>query len=117
MKFDVVQMPLNPIDYHQQSFTREVLPMLVDRGIGVIAMKTSADGALLRQGLATIDECQRYVWSLPVSLAVVGMERPELVRENARRAREFHAMTEADIAALRSRLQLQARLDLEWYKR
>lgn len=117
IKFDVMQMPLNPLDYHQQSFTREVLPMLVDRGIGVIAMKTSADGALLREGLATIDECQRYVWSLPVSLAVVGMERPELVRENARRAREFRAMSEADIEALRSRLEPQARLDLEWYKK
>lgn len=117
IKFDVMQMPLNPLDYHQQSFTREVLPMLVDRGIGVIAMKTSADGALLREGLATIDECQRYVWSLPVSLAVVGMERPELVRENARRAREFRAMSETDIEALRSRLEPQARLDLEWYKK
>jgi aryl-alcohol dehydrogenase-like predicted oxidoreductase len=117
IKFDVMQMPLNPLDYHQRSFTREVLPMLVDRGIGVIAMKTSADGALLREGLATIDECQRYVWSLPVSLAVVGMERPELVRENARRAREFRAMSEADIEALRSRLEPQARLALEWYKR
>ena len=117
LRFDVMQMPLNPLDYHQQSFTREVLPMIVDRGIGVIAMKTSADGALLREGLATIDECQRYVWSLPVSLAVVGVERPELVRENARRAREFRAMAEAEIAALRSRLEPQARLALEWYKR
>lgn len=117
IKFDVMQMPLNPMDYHQQSFTREVLPMLVERGIGVIAMKTSADGALLREGLATIDECQRYVWSLPVSLAVVGMERPELVRENARRAREFGPMSEAEIAALRSRLEPRAELALEWYKR
>jgi aryl-alcohol dehydrogenase-like predicted oxidoreductase len=117
IKFDVMQMPLNPLDYHQQSFTREVLPMAVDRGIGVIAMKTSADGALLREGLATIDECQRYVWSLPVSLAVVGMERPELVRENASRAREFRAMSEADIAALRSRLEPRAQLALEWYKK
>jgi len=44
-------------------------------------------------------------------------ERPELVRENARRAREFRAMPEADITALRSRLEPRARLDLEWYKR
>ena len=117
IRFDVMQMPLNPLDYHQRSFTREVLPMLVDRGIGIIAMKTSADGALLREGLATIDECQQYVWSLPVSLAVVGMERPELVRENARRAREFRVMSEADITGLRSRLAPRARLDLEWYKR
>ena len=117
IRFDVMQMPLNPLDYHQRSFTREVLPMLVERGIGVIAMKTSADGALPREGLATIDECQRYVWSLPVSLAVVGMERPELVRENARRAREFRLMSEADIAELRARIEPRARLELEWYKR
>jgi len=117
IKFDVMQMPVNPMDYHQRSFTREVLPMLVERGIGVIAMKTSADGALVREGLTTIDECQRYVWSLPVSLAVVGMERPELIRENAHRAREFRAMPEADIAALRARLEPRARLALEWYKR
>jgi uncharacterized protein len=116
IKFDVMQMPLNPLDYHQQSFTREVLPQVVSRGIGLIAMKTSADGALLREGLATIDECQRYVWSLPISLAVVGMERPELVRENARRAREFRTMTEGEVAALRARLEPRARLDLEWYK-
>lgn len=117
IRFDVMQMPLNPLDYHQRSFTREVLPMVVDRGLGVIAMKTSADGALPREGLATIDECQRYVWSLPVSLAVVGMERPELVRENARRAREFLAMPEPEVAALRARLAPRARLDLEWYKK
>jgi aryl-alcohol dehydrogenase-like predicted oxidoreductase len=117
IRFDVMQMPLNPLDYHQRSFTREVLPKLVERGIGVIAMKTSADGALPREGLATIDECQRYVWSLPISLAVVGMERPELVRENARRAREFRAMPETELAALRARLEPRARLELEWYKR
>jgi aryl-alcohol dehydrogenase-like predicted oxidoreductase len=117
IRFDVMQMPLNPMDYHQRSFTRELLPLVVERGIGVIAMKTSADGALLREGLATIDECQRYVWSLPISLAVVGMERPELVRENARRAREFRAMAEAEVAALRARLEPRAELGLEWYKK
>jgi aryl-alcohol dehydrogenase-like predicted oxidoreductase len=117
IRFDVMQMPLNPLDYHQRSFTREVLPLVLERGIGLIAMKTSADGALLREGLATIEECQRYVWSLPVSLAVVGMERPELVRENARRARQFAAMNEGEIAALRARLEPRARIELEWYKR
>jgi aryl-alcohol dehydrogenase-like predicted oxidoreductase len=116
IRFDVMQMPVNPMDYHQQSFTREVLPMLLERGIGIIAMKTSADGALVREALATIDECQRYVWSLPVSVAVVGMERPDLVHENARRARAFQPMSEADIASLRARIGRRARLTLEWYK-
>ena len=39
------------------------------------------------------------------------------VRENARRAREFRAMSEADIAELRARIEPRARLELEWYKR
>jgi predicted aldo/keto reductase-like oxidoreductase len=112
-----MQLPINPIDYHQRSFQREVLPHLVERGIGVIAMKTSADGALLQRKICSIDECLRYVWSLPVSVAVVGMERPELVRRNARLAREFAPMREAELNALRARIEPEARLDLEWYKR
>ena len=117
MRFDAMQMPLNPIDFHQQSFQQEVLPELARRGIGVIAMKTSADGRLIREGICTIAECLRYVWSLPVAVAVVGMERPELVRENARLARAFQPMTAVEVAALRDRIRPRARLDLEWYKR
>lgn len=117
IRFDAVQLPINPIDWHQRSFTREVLPELTKRGIGVIAMKTSADGALLRERICTIAECLRYVWSLPVDVAVVGMEQPALVRENARIAREFRPMTSAEIDALRARIRPRARLGLEWYKR
>jgi aryl-alcohol dehydrogenase-like predicted oxidoreductase len=95
LKFDVMQMPLNPMDYHQQSFQRYVLPELVRRDIGVIAMKTSADGALLREKICSIDECLRYAWSLPISLAVVGQTTPAQVRENAARARSFSAYTDA----------------------
>jgi aryl-alcohol dehydrogenase-like predicted oxidoreductase len=117
IRFDAMQMPLNPIDFHQQSFEREVLPELVRRGIGVLAMKTSADGRLVRERICTIAECLRYAWSLPVTTAVVGMERPELVRENARYARDFRSMTAAELGALREQVRPQARLDLEWYKR
>lgn len=115
--FDAMQFPVNPIDYHQRSFQRELLPEVVRRSIGVIAMKTSADGALLREGLCTIAECLGYVWSLPVDVAVVGMQRPELVRANARLAREFRPMTPEEMDTLQARLRAQARLALEWYKR
>ena len=115
LRFDAMQMPLNPIDWHQRSFERDVLPELVRRRIGVIAMKTSADGALLRNGLCSANECHRYVWALPVSVAVVGMERAELVRENARTARGA-SMPDAERAALLSRLAPRASIDLEWYK-
>jgi predicted aldo/keto reductase-like oxidoreductase len=79
-------------------------------------MKTSADGALVRGGLCTEAECLRYVWSLPVSIAVVGMERPELVHENAQTARAFQPLAATELTALRARLAPKAQLQLEWYK-
>lgn len=115
-RFDVMQMPVNPIDVHQSSFQHGVLAELVRRRIGVIAMKTSADGRLLRERLCTVEECLHYVWSQPVSVAVVGMERPALVRENTRLARTFRPLSAARLDALRERLAPHARLELEWYK-
>jgi aryl-alcohol dehydrogenase-like predicted oxidoreductase len=115
LRFDVMQLPLNPLDVHQRSFQRQVLPGIVARGIGVIAMKTSADGALLRTGLSIAD-CLHYVWSLPVSVAVVGMERPELVRHNAALARRHAQWDARRMAGLEARVAPPARLGLEWYK-
>jgi hypothetical protein len=89
---------------------------IVARDIGVIAMKTSADGRLLREGICTIEETLGYVWSLPVNVAVVGMERPELVRQNAAIARSFEPMRPDALAALRDRIEPLADLSLEWYK-
>jgi uncharacterized protein len=116
IRFDTMQMPLNPLDHHQRSFERQVLPELVKRDIGVIAMKTSADGRLLRARVCTAAECHRYVWSLPVSLAVVGMEEPALVRENARRAREFEPLGDVERRTLLERVAPRTSLRLEPYK-
>ena len=116
IRFDTMQMPLNPMDFHQRSFQRHVLAELVKRDIGVIAMKTSADGRLLRSRVCTKAECLRFAWSLPVSLAVVGMERPSLVRENARQAREFQPMSDVQRRALIDRVAPHTSLTLEPYK-
>jgi predicted aldo/keto reductase-like oxidoreductase len=79
-------------------------------------MKTSADARLLRSGVCTATECLRFAWSLPISLAVVGMERPALVRENARLARELRPMSEADRRTLIDRVAPHTSLELEPYK-
>jgi aryl-alcohol dehydrogenase-like predicted oxidoreductase len=116
IRFDTMQLPLNPIDYHQRSFQRLVLPELVKRDIGVIAMKTCADGRLVRNAVCTATECHTYAWSLPIAVAVVGMERPALVRENARHAREFKPLSDAARRALLERIAPKAGLELEPYK-
>ena len=51
-KFDAMQIPINPIDFHQLSFQREVLPELTRRNIAVLAMKTSASRNLLKKKCA-----------------------------------------------------------------
>jgi aryl-alcohol dehydrogenase-like predicted oxidoreductase len=116
-KFDTLQFPINPIDYHQESFQRVILDAARERDIAVIAMKTSADGALVRDGVCTHEECLRYVWSLPVSLAVVGMERQDLVRRNASVARARMFMDPPEREAFRERVRPQADPGLERYKR
>jgi aryl-alcohol dehydrogenase-like predicted oxidoreductase len=116
LTFDVMQLPINPLDALQHSFQERVLPELRRRGIGVLAMKTSASGALLREGLCSIDECLRYVWGLPVDVAIVGQETPAQVRQNAASARAA-PLDEAARAALRARLAPRAALSLEWYKK
>lgn len=116
LRFDVMQMPINPLDALEGGFTGRVLPELRRRGIGVLAMKTAASGALLREGLCSIDETLRFAWSLPVDVVVAGMETPAQVRQNAALARG-EPLDAAGREALLARLRPQASPALEWYKK
>ncbi len=91
--WDAVQMPMNVFDAHHKSFQQHVLPILVRRNIGVIAMKTMASGHVLRAKVATPEEALNYVWSQPVSTIVSGMESEELLEANVATARAFKPMS------------------------
>src|SRR5438270_622683 len=58
--FDSAQMPLNVLDVQFRSFAKDVVPKLVDQGIGVLGMKPMAAGALPQRGMATGLECLHY---------------------------------------------------------
>lgn len=90
--WDAVQMPMNIFDAHHKSFQKHVLPILVKRKIGVIAMKTMASGYVLRSQTATPEEALKYVWSQPVSTIVSGMESEQLLEANVALARAFEPM-------------------------
>ncbi len=90
--WDAVQMPLNVFDPHYKSFQQHVLPILVRRKIGVIAMKTMASGHVLRANVTTPKEALDYIWSQPVSTIVSGMESDELLEANVAAARAFKPM-------------------------
>ena len=46
--FDTVQMPLNVMDAHFDSFEKKVLPVLVEHKIGVLGMKPMGGGIILK---------------------------------------------------------------------
>ncbi|MDI9431378.1 MAG: aldo/keto reductase [Planctomycetota bacterium] len=91
--WDAVQMPMNVFDPHYKSFQQHVLPVLVRRGIGVIAMKTMASGHVLRANVTTPAEALDYIWSQPVSTIVSGMESEALIEANVASARAFEPMS------------------------
>lgn len=102
-RFDAVQMPLNVMDAHFRSFARDVLPVLVREGIGVIGMKPLGDGHVLESGTATPVECLHYAMNLPASTIVTGIDSMRILDQALKAARTFRPMTEEQVASLLSR--------------
>lgn len=103
--WDAVQMPINILDAHYQSFARGVVPVLVERKIGVIAMKTAASGAIVRGTKVGATECLRYAMSLPVSVVVSGMDNKEMALRNIAATKAFNPMNEKEIFDLLARVR------------
>lgn len=111
---ETCQMPVNCFDPNYESFIDNVLPTLVERNIGVIAMKTLSNGGFfggtrhMHNGhepriipdVATLDEVLSFVWSLPVSVLVTGPHDVRMLREKVAIARSFRQMNENQRLAL-----------------
>ena len=82
--FDTVLIPLNPADVHRMPFRDTVLPEAARRNMGIVGMKSTAQGKLLKNGTLTMAEAMGYVLSLPgVSTLIIGCKTPAEVDENA----------------------------------
>jgi aryl-alcohol dehydrogenase-like predicted oxidoreductase len=101
--FDTVQMPLNVMDAHYRSFERLVLPELVKQNIGVLGMKSMANGIILRSGTVSALECLGYALHLPTSVVITGIENMENLDQALEAARTFRPMSEAEVDALLAR--------------
>jgi aryl-alcohol dehydrogenase-like predicted oxidoreductase len=99
-RFDAVQMPLNVMDAHFDSFERRVLPVLVARGIGVLGMKPLASGVLLRSGNVTAVEALHYAMSLPASVVITGCDSMERLEQALEAARNFRPLGRAQVARI-----------------
>lgn len=103
--FDSCQMPLNVFDGTYRSFEQDVLPVLNQRGIAPLGMKSlSGNAEPIKQGIVTAEEAIRYVLSLPIASLVSGIDSRQVLQQNLDIARRFTPMTAADMQALRTRV-------------
>jgi len=99
-KFDTVQMPLNVMDAHYRSFEKLVLPELVKLEIGVLGMKSMANGILLKSKTVTPIECLHYALNLPTSVVITGMDSMEILDQAFAAVESFHPFSNNDLDAL-----------------
>jgi predicted aldo/keto reductase-like oxidoreductase len=99
-KFDAVQMPLSVMDAHYRSFEKMVLPELVDQNIGVLGMKSMANGILLKSNTVTPIECLHYALNLPTSVVITGIDSMSILEQAFEAIRTFHPMSGQEVKAL-----------------
>ncbi|MDX9754816.1 MAG: aldo/keto reductase, partial [bacterium] len=133
--FETCQLPINVLDPSYNSFIIHVLPQLVERQIGVIAMKTLACGRFLDKNLhiggpskevdtkdqlvpgrISLQEALHFVWSLPVSVIVSGMMSASEAKENCALAKSWTAIDTAQREAMIAKVADMAGTQIEWYK-
>ncbi|HVH71374.1 MAG TPA: aldo/keto reductase [Candidatus Dormibacteraeota bacterium] len=98
---DCVQMALNAS--RNGRFEELALPAANAKNLGIIAMKVTGQEFLLGNspGKTGMDSLLRYSLSLPVTTAVVGMPRLEMLEQNTTLARNFSPLSNEEINRLR----------------
>ena len=106
--FDTVQMPLNLMDAHFRSFSREVVPRAVKEGTAVLAMKTMGGGILLKSRTVEPIDCLHYAMSLPVATVITGMDKPERLDQAFEAVRTYKPLDRERLAALMEQTRVAA---------
>jgi predicted aldo/keto reductase-like oxidoreductase len=98
--FDTVQMPLNVMDAHFRSFAQLVLPELVKEQIGALGMKSMGDGVILKSKTVSPIECLHYALSLPTSVVITGIDKPEILDQAFEATKTFQPMNREQVDQL-----------------
>ena len=93
--FDIVLLCANAGDPHYMPFISTVIPEARKKGMGVIAMKVTAQGSIFPS--ITMKEALYYSLSQDVDLAIIGCKTPEEVKENAELAENFNQLTKEEL--------------------
>jgi len=125
--FDTILMAVNAADKHHFSFMDTLLPLAVEKQMGIVGMKVPARGRLLQTwnppplenqqhswegaviaktpGTLSMREAMYYSLSLPVSTVIIGCDTVQQLEENLALARDFTPLTEQQMASLEQRAE------------
>lgn len=126
--FDTVLFGVNAADKYYYPFEPELLPLAVEKQMGIIGMKVMARGRILSSWTPPPVEQQKHSWegqgaiattpgtltkqetffynlSLPLSTAIIGCDSVEQVEECAELARSFTPLNQAQMTALEAKVQ------------
>ena len=120
--FDAILMAMNAADPHHFSFNQELLPLAVERQMGIIGMKVPGRGRILSTwtpptleqqkhqwegmvpaptpGTLTMREAMYYTLSRPVSTIIIGCDTLAQLEENVHLAREFTPLSDGQTTEL-----------------
>jgi len=137
LELDTCQLPLNVLDPSFESFQKQVLPVLLEKEYGIIAMKTMSGGSMMGRRIDTTPEwiktemipdvvretgitpaeLHQYVYTLPVSSLVSGCNNLEQLEHNIRVLQDFKKLSESDMKRLVELVKPFAGNIVENYKR
>jgi aryl-alcohol dehydrogenase-like predicted oxidoreductase len=107
-RFDTVQMPLNVMDAQFESFQKQVLPVLLDKRIGVIGMKAIGSGDLLKSHTLSAVECLQYALNLPSNVLVTGCDSMGVLDQAINTVLHFQPLTKEQVDDMLARTKIAA---------
>ena len=121
--FDTILMAMNAADPHHYSFNEGLLPLAVEKQMGIIGMKIPGRGRILSSwnpppieqqkhswegmtiqtsspGTLTMREAMYYTLSRPVSTVIIGCDSIAQLEENVQLARDFNPINDKQASEL-----------------
>ncbi len=111
--FETVLVPLSSVDKLLNDFGDVIFPVAKKKNVGVIAMKVLSDGRVTD----FVEDSLRYVFSLPINTAIVGVKSIAELKQNVEIAKNFVPMTKKEIDALIEKSRRYANTSVLWWKR
>jgi len=136
--FDTVLLAVNAADKFHYSFAEKLIPLAVEKQMGIIGMKLTGRSRILSSYVPPPEEAQKRSWegsaviarspgtlsmreamyyalTLPISTAIVGVDTVAQLEENVRLAREYTPLSDSQMAIIAGKAESVARQSM-FYK-